>query len=286
MKKKRNDPIAFLFLLPMLFGIFLFYYFPFFVAIKESFWKKSAGFTGVYEYQKLFLSESFWMSVRNMAVFFLFSIPLLFLLSLSAALSMRYLNRKNCRIVPALFLLHLLPMLLPSAVIAVIFKIFLETYGVLNGILAEQGRESINFFYSKYDVLFLAGIYLWKNYGYCMVVLYGGMNGVPEETIESAKLDGAGNFIIFVRVILPQIRNFVLFVGSLGVVGVFKVFKESYLLFGKYPHDSIYMLQNFMNNRLYSMDYNSLSAASLLLILLFSVLIYVIFLRRRKWNEE
>lgn len=284
--KKRNDRAAVLFILPLLLGIFIFYYFPLIVTVKESFWSENTGFTGIYQYKKLFLSESFRLSVRNMIVFFLISIPLLFLLALSTALSMRYLNRKNCRIVPLLFLLHLLPMLLPSAVITVIFKTFLEAYGILNGILVRQGRESVDFFYSKYDILFLEGIYLWKNYGYCMIVLYGGINGVPEETIESAKLDGAGSFTILVRMVLPQIRSFLLFVGSLGIVGIFKIFREAYLLFGKYPYDSIYMLQNFMNNRLYAMDYGSLSAASLVMILSFSMLIYFIFLRRGKEDEE
>lgn len=283
--KKKNDGIAVLFVLPLFLGIFLFYYFPFFTTIKESFWS-DVGFTGIYEYKKLFLSESFRLSIRNMAFFSLTSIPILFILALSTALSMRYLNRKKCKIVPVLFLLHLLPMLLPSAVIAVVLKIFLETYGVLNGFLVVHGKESIDFLYSKYDIIILEGIYLWKNYGYCMIVLYGGINGVPEETIESAKLDGAGNFIILIRVILPQIRSFLLFVGSLGIVGVFKIFREAYLLFGKYPYDSVYMLQNFINNELYAMDYGSLAAASLILILSFSALIYFIFVRKRKENEE
>lgn len=283
--KKKNNGIAVLFILPLFLGIFLFYYFPFFTTIKESFWS-DVGFTGIYEYKKLFLSESFQLAIRNMIFFSLTSIPLLFILALSTALSMRYLNKKKCKIVPILFLLHLLPMLLPSAVITVVLKIFLETYGVLNGFLVEHGKESIDFLYSKYDIFILEGIYLWKNYGYCMIVLYGGINGVPEETIESAKLDGAGNFTILLHIILPQIRSFLLFVGSLGIVGVFKIFREAYLLFGKYPYDSVYMLQNFINNELYAMDYGSLSAASLMLILSFSVLIYFIFIRKRKEDEE
>ena len=283
--KKKNDGIAVLFVLPLFLGIFLFYYFPFFTTIKESFWS-DVGFIGIYEYKKLFLSEAFRLSIRNMTFFSLTSIPLLFILALSTALSMRYLNKKNCKIVPVLFLLHLLPMLIPSAVITVVLKIFLETYGVLNGFLVEHGKESIDFLYSKYDIIILEGIYLWKNYGYCMIVLYGGINGVPEETIESAKLDGAGNFTILIHMILPQIRSFLLFVGSLGIVGVFKIFREAYLLLGKYPYDSVYMLQNFINNKLYAMDYGSLSAASLILILSFSVLIYFIFIRKGKENDE
>ena len=119
-----------------------------------------------------------------------------------------------------------------------------------------------------------------------MIVLYGGINGVAEEIIESAKLDGAGAVRILFQIILPQIRSFLLFIGSLGVTAIFKIFRESYLLFGKYPHESVYMLQNFMNNRLHAMDYGTLSAASFFLVFFFSVWIYIIFLRGREVNEE
>ena len=54
--KKRTDGIAALFVLPLLFGILLFYCFPFLATIKESFWSED-GFTGIYEYKKLFMSE-------------------------------------------------------------------------------------------------------------------------------------------------------------------------------------------------------------------------------------
>ncbi len=288
MKKKRNkyNKIALFFLLPFLAGGFLFICIPLAVTIKGSFWKRNGEFIGLYEYQKLFQSGSFILSVKNMLLFFLAALPFLFLLSLAVALSMQFLKKRNSRWISALFLFHLLPMLLPSAVITVIFKIFLETYGVWNKVLTESGKESISFLYSKYDFWILIGIYLWKNYGYCMIVLYGGINGVAEETIESAKLDGAGAVRILFQIIFPQIKSFLLFVGSLGVTAVFKIFRESYLLFGKYPHESVYMLQNFMNNRLYAMDYGALSAASFFLILFFSVWIYIIFLRGRKENEE
>lgn len=204
-KKKRNkyNKIALFFLLPFLAGSFLFICIPLAVTIKGSFWKRNGEFIGLYEYQKLFQSGSFILSVKNMLLFFLAALPFLFLLSLAVALSMQFLKKQNSRWISALFLFHLLPMLLPSAVITVIFKIFLETYGVWNKVLTENGKGSISFLYSKYDFWILIGIYLWKNYGYCMIVLYGGINGVAEETIESAKLDGVSAVRILFQIIFP-----------------------------------------------------------------------------------
>jgi multiple sugar transport system permease protein len=95
--KKKNNGIAVLFILPLFLGIFLFYYFPVFTTIKESFWS-NVGFIGIYEYKKLFLSESFQLSIRNMTFFSLTSIPLLFILALSTALSMMYLNKKSAKL--------------------------------------------------------------------------------------------------------------------------------------------------------------------------------------------
>lgn len=286
MKRKRSKAITFFFLLPLLFGSFLFLCVPLFLIIKESFWQEGIEFIGIEEYKKLFLSASFRIAVKNTVLFLLAAIPLLFLFSLSTALSMQYLHKKHCHLIPILFLFHLLPMLIPSAVITVVFRIFFGTYGIVNGLLIQYGKERIDFFYSEYDRLFLLGIYLWKNYGYCMILLYGGIHNVPEETIESAKLDGANVITLLVQILLPQIRTFLTFVGALGVIGIFKIFREAYFLFGKYPHSSVYLLQNFIHNKLYAMDYNSLSTVSCLLLFFFSIWIAILFLPKQKKSKN
>ena len=66
-------------------------------------------------------------------------------------------------------------------------------------------------------------------------------------------------------------------------MNIFKMYRESYLLFGDYPHKSVYMIQNFMNNNFQSVNYQRLSAASVLFFLLISVGIFFI-ARRRTQN--
>ena len=68
-----------------------------------------------------------------------------------------------------------------------------------------------------------------------------------------------------------------LFVTILSMINSFKVFREIYLLTGKYPYDGLYMLQHFMNNTFASLDYQKLSAAAVLMAIFMVGLIALLF---------
>ena len=68
-----------------------------------------------------------------------------------------------------------------------------------------------------------------------------------------------------------------LFVTILSMINSFKVFREIYLLTGKYPYEGLYMLQHFMNNTFASLDYQKLSAAAVLMAIFMVGLIALLF---------
>ena len=272
-----------LFILPCLIGVAIFYLYPCGILLVEVFGKN--GLEGsCLEFKNLLKSEAFILSIKNMCIFIGILLPLLLVFSLSVAASIQYLFKMKYKMVHLIFLLHLVPMIIPSTVIAVALEPLLANDGAFNVLLSALGCGSIDFFYSEFCIIILGFIFIWKNYGYIAVVLYGGMNAIPEEVIESAKIDGADSLRIFLKIILPQIKGFLSYTICLGIIGVFKSFRESYLLFGKYPYDSVYMFQNFINNNLYSMNYGRLTTASLLLIVFFIIFIYFMLLRNKE-NE-
>lgn len=274
----RKEISAGAFMLPCLAGAVIFYVYPLFAGIRLVFFKNSVS-GGIEEFLKLFSSDSFRLAMKNMLIFVGVTVPLLLAFSMTVALSMRYLSKTGHKRVELFFLLHLLPMIVPSAVVAVICRFLLAQYGTVNNLLALMGFGRIDFLYSDAGCFVLGLIFLWKNYGYCSVVLFGGLMSVPEDNIEAAMIDGAAGGRIFFSVLLPQIRGFVKYAACMGIIGVFKCFRESYLLFGKYPYDSVYMYQNFMNNHLYSMNYGRLIASSLVLILFFGAAVYFLLVK-------
>lgn len=67
-------------------------------------------------------------------------------------------------------------------------------------------------------------IVVWLNAGYSMVLISAGIKAVPEETIEAARVDGAGPFKVFSRIIVPQIWGTIVSVFITTVIGVMKIF--------------------------------------------------------------
>ena len=179
-----------------------------------------------------------------------------------------------------------LPMLIPSSVVAFFIQVFFGRYGVINGMLNQINMKTADWLNSPKVFFILLFIYLWKNYGYCMIILMGGIESIPIETIEAARMEGANGITILRKIILPQIKSYSIFSCMIGIIGIFKVFRESYMLFGNYPNSSIYMIQNFMNNCFYSLNYNRLAAASTIMLIVFTVIVLAFLYKDNEWRRK
>ena len=90
-------------------------------------------------------------------------------------------------------------------------------------------------------------------------------------------MDGASKTRIFFGIMLPQMKTFISFCIVMEIVAVFKLFREGYLLCGDYPNIAVYFIQNFINNSLYAMSFEKISAMAVILIVIFSVIIYALY---------
>ena len=120
-------------------------------------------------------------------------------------------------------------------------------------------------------------LYLWKNLGYNMILFMAALANVPQELLEAADVEGAPGWYKFFAIKLRYLSPTVLFVTILSMINSFKVFREIYLLTGKYPYEGLYMLQHFMNNTFASLDYQKLSAAAVLMAIFMVGLIALLF---------
>ena len=285
MKQKTREAVSGLsFVAVSLLGVLFFSVAPFFISIGYSF---SAGaarfqFAGLANYLDLFRSEAFRQGLFNTIRFILIGVPLLMAVSMALALAFHHLDGRFQHL-DLWFALSLLPMLIPSSVLVVFMKVFFDKTGIVNGWLAATDISPVNWFNSNWSMVLLLGLYLWKNFSYITVILLGALQGIPYNTIEAAQLDGASSARILWSIRLPQVLPFLQFSLLLCIMNIFKMYRESYLLFGDYPHKSVYMIQNFMNNNFQSVNYQRLSAASVLFFLLISVGIFFI-ARRRTQN--
>ena len=105
--------------------------------------------------------------------------------------------------------------------------------GLLNGIVTGFGGEPVNWLQIsdfRFNSLLLMVMFLWLQAGFAMVLLSAAIKGVPTETLEAARLDGAGEGAIFFRIVIPQIRTTLITVFITVLIGVLKTFDVVYVM--------------------------------------------------------
>lgn len=283
---KRNMA-KFLFLAPSFLGVVIFVLLPFGDVVKRSFMtavtKEGAGMRN---YQTIFTNSAFLLAVKNTFRFTLVCIPLLVAMGLAIALAMG-----SIRHMQAVKSLYLFPLAMPTATVAVVWKMLFYEKGFFNKYLEQicllfhmgEGMETVDYISSGAAFYVLAGTYLWKNLGYTIVLWLAGIMGINKDMLEAAGVDGANKIQRFWYVLLPNLKGSLYIIVVISFLNSFKIYREAYLVAGAYPHDSIYMLQHLFNNWFVNLDLDKMAAAAVVCALFF--LIFILLLQGL-WDKE
>ena len=283
-EKRRERLVSLAFVSPSLLGILIFFVLPFFVVIYYAFVNNPVlhEFVGFDNFRNLFQNQSFRLAAKNTAIFSLISVPSAVIgsLLLACMLSQKIPLRSQIRT----FMLS--PLMVPVASIVLIWQVIFSNNGALNDFLALFGVEKIDWMKSEFNRYVVVLLFLWKNVGYDMILFLAALSNVPTDIQEMAMLEGAGSIRIFFQIKLRYIFPTILFVTILSLINSMKIFREVYLLTGKYPYDGLYLLQHFMNNTFESIDYQKLSAAALVMAAVMVVIIGLLFLVDNKLGKD
>ena len=283
-EKRRERLVSLAFVSPSLLGILIFFVLPFFVVIYYAFVNNPVlhEFVGFDNFRNLFQNQSFRLAAKNTAIFSLISVPSAVIgsLLLACMLSQKIPLRSQIRT----FMLS--PLMVPVASIVLIWQVIFSNNGALNDFLGLFGVEKIDWMKSEFNRYVVVLLFLWKNVGYDMILFLAALSNVPTDIQEMAMLECAGSVRIFFQIKLRYIFPTILFVTILSLINSMKIFREVYLLTGKYPYDGLYLLQHFMNNTFESMDYQKLSAAALVMAAVMVVIIGLLFLVDNKLGKD
>ena len=268
------------FLVPSLLGVLLFVILPFGDVVRRSFMtavtKEAAG---VKNYKIVFTNSAFLLAVKNTLKFTLVCIPLMVALGLAIALAMG-----SIRHMQAVKSLYLFPLAMPTAAVAVVWKMVFYEKGFLNKYLEQFGiGGGVDYIGSGAAFYVLAGTYIWKNLGYTIVLWLAGIMGVNGDMMEAARVDGAGKMQRFWYVLLPNLKGSLYIIVVISFLNSCKIYREAYLVAGAYPHDSIYMLQHLFNNWFVNLDLDKMAAAAVVCTMFF--LIFILLLQGL-WDRE
>ena len=231
------------------------------------------NFVGVENFRKLFDNSAFNLAVKNTLSFSFVAVPLAVVLAIVLALMLEARIPMKSRFRTW----FLSPMMVPVASVVLIWQVLFNYNGSINELTAMFGAEKIDWLLSEHAQTVVIILFLWKNLGYNMILFMAGLANIPQELLEVADVEGAGELYKFFAIKLRYLSPTVLFVTILSLINSFKVFREVYLLAGDYPYESLYMLQHFMNNTFRSLDYQKLSAAAVLMAGFMVVLIWLLF---------
>ena len=275
MKKKREYSVPireqmepWLFLLPSLLFVSIMVLIPMLDALRRSFFLAAGDrFVGFQNYLSVLRNHAFQLAAANTAKFILVCIPLLLLFSLAVSLMLASFREKR-GIFKTSFLV---PMAVPVASIVLLWRVIFHKNGLLNAFTALWGLVPVDWIGSKAAFGVLVFAYLWKNFGYDMVLWLSGLSAINPALYEAAQIDQR-----FVRITLPNLMPTLFTITVLSLLNSFKVFREAYLIAGGYPDDSIYMLQHLFNNWYGNLDVDKMCAGAVMMAILVFILILLL----------
>ena len=205
----RKARLVWPFLLPGLAGILLFYVLPFFGGIWYSLTDGSFenAFVGFRNYQNVWQNPMFQLGLKNTMEMSLICAPGLFLLSFVFAV---LLNRMR----PAGAFFRntvLLPYLMPSSAVLIVWLLWFDYGGPVNRMLAALGMDRVFWLQGAELRLPVVLLFLWKNLGFCVVIFLAALQAIPEALYEYAFDDGfsvgrMGAFLVLIHGRLLQCR--------------------------------------------------------------------------------
>ncbi len=190
---------------------------------------RNLRFVAFQNYLDLIQNEIFWTAFLNTLYFALVGGPLTVAVSLAAALLV---NARLTRFKPMFRTIYFAPVVTTLVAVAIVFRyLYHPRFGMLNRALNFVGLESIDFLGDpKLAMLSIIILAVWKGFGYTMIIFITGLQSIPEELYEAAKIDGAGKWGQFRHVTLPMLGPTFLFVGIIVAIGQLQIFAEPYVM--------------------------------------------------------
>ena len=186
-------------------------------------------FVGLDNYVGLLHNPLFWRALGNTMYFVVVGVPLSIAVSLGAAL---LLHSRLATLKPLFRTTFFAPVVTTVVAVAVIWRYLFHTrYGLVNWGLSQVGIEPVDWLGDPaWAMPTIIAFAVWKNFGYNMIIFLAGLQSIPEDLYEAARIDGASPLRQFRHVTVPMLGPVLLMVGILTLAGYFQLFAEPYVI--------------------------------------------------------
>jgi multiple sugar transport system permease protein len=275
--KRRDDTrLAVAFIAPALIGFLVFMVWPTLRGIYLSFTKFNLltppKFNGFDNYVRMVQDPVFWNALKVTVYYVVVNIAIQTALALVIAVMMQRLTRRTW-----LRGLVLTPYLVSNVVAAMVFLWILDyQLGIGNKLISLLGLDRIAFLSdSAWVIPTIALINVWRHVGYTALLIFAGLQTIPETLYEAGRIDGAGEITMFRRITVPLLRPIMALVLIITVVGSFQVFDTVAITTRGGPVDSSRVLQYYIYDMAFGrFQFGYASAMSVALLVILAVITF------------
>lgn len=274
-RRPRNDLwLALVFIAPAAVGFAVFLAWPTVRGIYLSFTSYNLltepEFTGLQNYARLVQDSIFWHSMVVTVEYVLINIVIQTVVALFIAVMMHRLTKST-------FVrgIVLAPYLVSNVVAALVWLWILDTQlGIGNEMLAALGLDRIPFLQSDvWGIPSIALINVWRHVGYTALLIFAGLQSLPETVYEAGRIDGASEWKMFWRITVPLLRPILSLVLIITVIGSFQVFDTVAVTTQGGPANATNVVQNYIYNLAFGrFQFGYASAVSVALLIVLSII--------------
>ena len=278
MFKYYKNYAPYLFLLPALVILTVFFFIPFFQTIGLSFYDYTNSiynpqFIGLKNYTNILHSGLFYKVMGNTFLFLVLAVPFLVIFPLFLAV----LINQKIRGITLYKILIYLPVIVSIVVAAIAFKWLYAQEGILNYFVTD----------SRFSLLSVALVTIWKGVGYYMMIYLAALMSVPQELYEACDIDGANFLTKHLTVTIPQILPTIALVSTISIISAMKVFVEIYVMTKGGPLNSSKTIVYYIYERAFEnldLGYASALAVVLLAVIMIFSLINIFVFEKDKYQ--
>ncbi|HHF08184.1 MAG TPA: sugar ABC transporter permease [Kosmotoga arenicorallina] len=290
-REVRRKWAGFLFVLPGLLSYLIWTIYPIIKSFLMSLYKWNINpripneFVGLSNYVKLFHDDKFYTALINTLKYVIVTVPGQMIIGLLIAV----LLTRGLKGQTFFRLLYYLPVITSWVVVSVLFQYLFATRGGLVNYLLKDLLHLIN-----RDIRWLAQentamipIYvlgIWKGIGWSMLIFLAGLQGIPKQLYEAARIDGANGWMLLRKITIPMLRPVIAFQTVMLTIGGFNVFLSVYVITGGGPRNSTQVLSSYMFKEAF--DYFHFGYGAAIAVIFFLIVFTIAQIQRKLFKRE
>ncbi len=244
-------------------------------------------FVGLDNYAQVLTDSAFYVAVKNTAYFSGVSVMAHFLIGLAFALLLNT-DLLGSRTKGLFRAIYILPWLFTIAITAVLWRMLLSPNGIVNYLTTSLGLTDSTVEWLSDPAIALHAvtfINIWAGYPFFMVSLLAGLQGIPRELYEAARVDGAGPVKQFLHITIPQLQPVIISMALLDFIWTTQQFALIWMTTGGGPIDATEMLSTFTYKLAFAEYDFSVASASAVVVLLMSMVLAFFYVRHQKARD-